>query len=378
MSAVVNTAIFVGVAKIIVVGTFGASLVQALRRDGNLEESFIRLVGAFLGIFFYREFFDVLSMLSNGLTGLVESATGGTSVFDQIGEAQKAANNAGAWNGISQALKVGVWGIVASLIELIFILSYELLMAARDVLWQLCIVLFPLAASLCPYFPSITLNLMTYSLEIALWLPVLSLIDFVVSVVSHEHMIGRAAESVRPDFGLPILAVQLMSIILIFSIPSATNRMVSGALSGDFSAGPSGILTQVALIKTRALGAVSFVNRSKAARAATRAATALLILIAPLAQASDGGKVSLYPGFVTKVQCRGKVLVSAVGNESLVRLEPLPNEMGCGVILKAKARSGTTNLILETSTGTHRPMIEIRPNAKPSPADLLLDLGGGL
>jgi hypothetical protein len=218
---------------------------------------------------------------------------------------------------------------------------------------------------------------MIYSLEIALWIPVLSLVDFVVSLVSHEQLIGRAAESVRPDFGLPIIAIQLMSIILIFSIPSATSRMVSGALNGDFSAGPSGILTQAAMIKTKALSAATFVARSRAARAAAKATGALLLVFSMQAYAATYEKVTLHPGFVTKLQCRGKVLVFAIGNESLVRLEPLPNEMGCGVILKAQASSGTTNLILETSSGSYKPMIEIQNKTKPSSSELWIDLGGG-
>jgi hypothetical protein len=81
--------------------------------------------------------------------------------------------------------------------------------------------------------------------------------------------------------------------------------------------------------------------------------------------------VRLYPGYVTRVQCEGRLLVSAVGNDSLVRLEALPKELGCGVLLKPVSTSGRTNLILETSTGTIERVIEILPaKGAPSRRDL--------
>ena len=71
--------------------------------------------------------------------------------------------------------------------------------------------------------------------------------------------------------------------------------------------------------------------------------------------------IVLYPGFVTKIQCEGRLLVSAVGNDAIVQLEALPRELGCGVILKPLAKAtGKTNLLLETSTGTVDQELEVR------------------
>ena len=64
-------------------------------------------------------------------------------------------------------------------------------------------------------------------------------------------------------------------------------------------------------------------------------------------------------GFVHKVLCSGRLYVSAVGNDSLVRLEALPKELGCAVILKPTGIIGSTNLILETSTGTIERKLEV-------------------
>jgi hypothetical protein len=91
------------------------------------------------------------------------------------------------------------------------------------------------------------------------------------------------------------------------------------------------------------------------------------------------GSVRVFPGFVTKVQCEGKLLVSAVGNDLLVQLEALPKELGCGVILKPTGRAtGKTNLLLETSTGTIDQELEVTEGV-PSRAQRVIRLkaGGG-
>jgi len=77
------------------------------------------------------------------------------------------------------------------------------------------------------------------------------------------------------------------------------------------------------------------------------------------------GAVILSPGFLTKVICEGRLLVSAIGNESLVELQALPKELGCAVLLKPKARSGVTNLFLETSSGSVSRWVEISSGRKP-------------
>ncbi len=81
--------------------------------------------------------------------------------------------------------------------------------------------------------------------------------------------------------------------------------------------------------------------------------------------------LKLYPGFITKVRCEGRLFVSAIGNDALVRLESLPKELGCGVLLKPLSGSARTNLILETSTGTVRRVIAIAPSSEsPRASDL--------
>lgn len=101
--------------------------------------------------------------------------------------------------------------------------------------------------------------------------------------------------------------------------------------------------------------------------------TTVAVAIAALAQS-----LRLYPGYVTRVECSGRLLVSAVGNEALVRLEALPKELGCGVLLKPLSASGRTNLILETSSGTIERVVEVGAGKNPPKSeDLFYRLQGG-
>ena len=74
--------------------------------------------------------------------------------------------------------------------------------------------------------------------------------------------------------------------------------------------------------------------------------------------------IALAFGFVTKITCEGRLLVSAVGNDAIVQVEALPKDVGCGVLIKPLIKSGTTNLILETSLGTITRTIEVKPDQK--------------
>lgn len=103
----------------------------------------------------------------------------------------------------------------------------------------------------------------------------------------------------------------------------------------------------------------------------------LLVSFVALAQAEEG--LRLYPGYLTRVQCEGRLLVSAIGNEQLVRLEALPRDLGCGVLLKPIGPAGRTNLILETSAGSIERIVEISAANRtlPSRSELTYRVQGG-
>ena len=85
--------------------------------------------------------------------------------------------------------------------------------------------------------------------------------------------------------------------------------------------------------------------------------------------------IRLFPGYISKITCDGKLLVSSVGNDVLIRLEPLPQTLGCAVLLKPQASSGRTNLVLETSAGSIQTTLEVRIGS-PSGNDLKIKLQG--
>ena len=86
--------------------------------------------------------------------------------------------------------------------------------------------------------------------------------------------------------------------------------------------------------------------------------------------------IHLQSGFVYRIHCQGRLLVSAVGDERFLRLEALPKEMGCGALIKPLQSSGRTNLILETSAGTIVRLVELHSPDKGGVPPLEITLEG--
>lgn len=103
--------------------------------------------------------------------------------------------------------------------------------------------------------------------------------------------------------------------------------------------------------------------------------TMLLTLGVTHAEKSLNPTLRIFPGYVTKVSCEGKLLVSSIGNDGMIRLEPLPATLGCAVLLKPLAASGRTNLILETSSSSVQVTVEVRTGI-PTNQDLQVSLKG--
>ena len=73
----------------------------------------------------------------------------------------------------------------------------------------------------------------------------------------------------------------------------------------------------------------------------------------------DEQPLKLSPGFIYKIRCEGRLLISSIGNESILRLEALPRESGCGAIVKPLGPLGVTNLLIETSSGSISRAVEV-------------------
>ena len=65
--------------------------------------------------------------------------------------------------------------------------------------------------------------------------------------------------------------------------------------------------------------------------------------------AASSKNLTLYKGYVSRLNCRGKLLISSIGNEALATMAPVPGEYGCTVFIKPLESAGTTNLLKEDS-----------------------------
>ena len=91
-----------------------------------------------------------------------------------------------------------------------------------------------------------------------------------------------------------------------------------------------------------------------------------------------GSEIELYPGYVSRIDCTGKLILTSIGNDKLVQIEPLPDALGCGLLLKPLQMSGTTNLVLESSSQSATAVVQVLDNRKPKSAkDLRYQLKGG-
>ena len=347
--------LFVRSGQILLVGCFGYDLViRTLRGQGSLSSSFERLALGFVVISFYASGMTGLARFSDAVTHSLERIADDRKLLDLILEGLKRAaeDPSGASFGpnlpslFEQAWRTGVWGVMTSLVEAIFLMVGFVLESAQEVLWELLRLFFPLAGGLIPLTPRLAHGLMTWSIELALWKPVLLVVQGVAGVV------GARALNREGSWGSSLIAVELVAIILILGIPAFTHRLVSGVHAGDHDA-QAKLFVWARAVRSRLPG----LNRL--------GVFAVLLLGVETsrawASAPADAPIRIYPGFVTKVSCEGKLLISAVGHSRAVRLEALPKELGCGVLLQPQLLDSglRTNLILETTTGSFERLIEI-------------------
>lgn len=361
-----NYALLQNAAFSVLLGAFGTSLVLAIRRGERLHIPFERLALAFLAIHFYRPIFTGLFSLGEELREFISRLGDAQSFLQFVGASlYSAATDTSSSSSLAptpnipglftQAIRTGVWGIASSLVELVFLLAAFLLESGRDLLWQALLVFFPLSAAFFPLAPRVAISMVLLGVELVLWLPVLEVIHISAGKIAREY-------SLRADsLGLRVLAVEIITICLTFMIPAITHQKVSGGLSGNildpvksvFSAGKT-------LLASKFIGGTSAMNflsnkffpkpwNGKKGRHLAIALALSSLFAAVPAEAAPA--LILRKGFLKKVECKGRLFASGVGNDLIVEMEVLPSNLGCGVILKPVA-AGSTNLILETSTGS--------------------------
>lgn len=351
-------------AQLILLATFAISLVMAARKGEGLAGAFERYAVGFLTILFYPTLLPGLFSLGQQLDSFLAQLGERDGLLNFITQSlfqsatkfgpglDKSLPNLGTY--LFQIFRSGVWGVVSSLTELVFLLARFILEVSRDALWQILYLFFPLGAGFFPIFPRALLNMSLLALELVLWIPVLTIVNVATSLLARQY------STVTFDPGFYVLACELVAILLTLSIPSFVHKLVGGSLAGDALNSWAKTLALVSIIATK--GAAAKAQGIKAVRGgmqmARRSGKASVIVLGALSfsvKASAAENVNLPFGYVTKLTCKGRLLISAIGDERLLDLSALPKEIGCGVLLRPRANSGRTNLILETSGGTiHR------------------------
>lgn len=342
----------------LLLGSFGVSLLLALRKGESVHLPFERLVFGFLAITFYVPIVSGLGVLGEELRVFVsklgdqealnafvsKALYSAATKFDQSHPLGSTGN---AGNYLLQIFRTGVWGILSSITELIFVLAAFLVEVGRDALWEVVLVLFPLGAAFIPVNPKIALGMALMAVELSLWLPILEIINIATSEVARRYSMDAG------DIGFRVLALEIIATGLTFSVTVIAHKIVSGSLSGNLLEPWKKTATTGAALVMGAPKAAAFVAMKGVSNGTGKRFVALFAFGTSLMSIPAFAKetIQLRQGFLKKVECKGRLYASGVGDETIVEMEALPSNIGCGVILKP-VRTGSTNLILETSTGT--------------------------
>jgi hypothetical protein len=352
----VNIEILQKPALVLLTGTFGISIIVSIRKGESVHHAFEKLIVGYLAITFYADALQYLALLGKELESYF--ATLGSQDEVKAFVAKALYNAATTYTGASalpnnmmnyllQVFRTGVWGILSSITELLFVVVHFLLEVTRDALWQIIAVLFPLSAAMFPVAPKVLIAMSAVALELALWMPILTIINIATSAVARQY------STINSDFGFYVLALEVVTIFLTLKVPSFTHKMLSGSLAGDVI-DPSRAVGKGLKLVTSLVSRAGFASSgTRRSRGFSKKRFALIILAGALATTSVYAKepLRLRLGFVKKLECRGKLYLSSIGDSKVVELEALPPTLGCAAVLKPKA-AGSTNLILETSSGS--------------------------
>jgi len=224
--------------RVLLIGTFGAALIQAMRGEKDLTECFERLALAVVFMTFYISWADGLNGISAALSQQIKSFSDQDQlkalILGKLSEASKTpyANGDSGFNipsFVEQVWRTGVWGVMNSIVEFVFLLVDLLIECARETLWKLSLVLFPLACGVYPVLPRVMTNMALYLVELSLWSPILCIVRATTGAVAIGYM-GKG-----DSIGLYVIGVEIVGFVWFLLVPAGTHRLISGALSGDFN-----------------------------------------------------------------------------------------------------------------------------------------------
>lgn len=355
----------------LLLGAYGVALVVAMRGRGGLYAASERLVCGFLAITFCAPFLSLIDGLGMDLTTFIRRLGDTEPLSDFIAQALYSAANKFQTGSpmdsadnlisyLSQIFRSGVWGILASITELIFVMAAFIVQVGKEGLWEILLILFPFGAALFPISPRPAINMALFSIELALWLPILEIINIATSRVARRYSLDAG------DVGFRILALEIVAIGLTFSIGMVARKLVSGSLSGDMLDSWKSVFSAGSTLVMGIPKAASYaLTSAKLATKPTGLSVAVTLLGVTLTsvKAEASPTIVLKAGFLKKISCKGRLYAHGVGDEGIVELEPLPFNLGCGAILRP-VKAGSTNMILETSTGTLERTLVVRATPK--------------
>ena len=91
----------------------------------------------------------------------------------------------------------------------------------------------------------------------------------------------------------------------------------------------------------------------------------ICLFLGQVTLAADPPPIVIYYGYITQIHCKGTLYTSSVGSDELINLEPIPKNLGCGVLLQPEKDSGFTDVLLKTNTGDMHRIIEIKKSSRP-------------
>lgn len=242
----ISPELLIPIGKSVLLGSFGYSLVQSSRGNLPLPLAFERLLVATLALTFFQTGAKAMEELSSLLLLLIGRLGDRQDLKTLLLEAfKKSADSPAASGGstsfnipavLEQAWRTGVWGVMTSLVEGVFLITSFVLECAQEVLWTLLLLLFPISAGIFPVFPKMMINLILYAIELSFWFPMLCLVELATGSVAAKHM------TTAGSWGLYVVGVEIIAILLIMLIPSISHRFLSGAFAGDFNSHTSFIL----------------------------------------------------------------------------------------------------------------------------------------
>jgi hypothetical protein len=337
----------------------GWSIIQALGNKDSLRQSITLFFVGALALTFYDAGFELLKQLGdilekdiqklgnpNILKNLVwKSISTAAGEPDAAGDIPSIANLPAIGE---QVFRTGVWGIASTMGDFFFLLSELFIEVRRDVLLTLIHIFFPIFCGFLPLFPSLLKSATLQVVEMALWGPCLLMIQLITSDLA-PIFLQRSG-----SLGMPIIALEIVSVLLVLSIPTTVNKLLQGALV---------VGGEATLLKMP--GAASkFMKKSIPL-------VLLSLFTSSLVQAGNREIITVYNGYKTQIHCRGTLYISAIGNDNLVKKEAFPEKMReCGIILSPLQASGRTDLLLKTSAGDFHPILEIRNAQQPKASDL--------